>query len=98
MIPKAPPRSLRVKRARAGSERVYIFSYPIEAPPAPDLTPAELAVVRLVVGGQTRREIAESRGVAVSTVHKQIESAYKKLGVSSRSELAAKLFGGSGDG
>ncbi|MBI3205755.1 MAG: response regulator transcription factor [Myxococcales bacterium] len=98
MIPKAPPRSLRVKRARAGSERVYIFSYPIEAPPVAALTPAELAVVQLVVGGQSRREIAESRGVALSTVHKQIESAYKKLGVGSRSELAAKLFGGRDDG
>lgn len=94
MIPKAPPPGLRAKRARVGSERIYVFSYPIEPPPAADLSPAEHAVARLVVEGKSRREIAEARGVALSTVHKQIESAFRKLGVGSRSELVAKLLGG----
>lgn len=96
MIPKAPPPGLRAKRARVGSERIYIFSYPIEAPPVADLSRSELAVARLVVEGKSRREIAEARGVAHSTVNKQIESVFRKVGVGSRSELAAKLLGGAG--
>lgn len=94
MIPKSPPAGLRATRLRVGGERVYLFTYPAPGEPAQDLSRAETAVVRLLLEGLTRAEIARRRRVSASTVNKQVESAFKKLGVGSRSELAARLLAG----
>ena len=52
------------------------------------LSPRELEVVRLVVTGRTNREIASALSRSPKTVAGQLESAMRKLGVSSRTALA----------
>jgi DNA-binding NarL/FixJ family response regulator len=52
------------------------------------LSPRELEVVRLVVTGLTNREIAEALQRSPKTVDTQLNSAMRKLGVSSRTALA----------
>ncbi len=55
------------------------------------LTEAEWAVVQLASTGLTNAAIAERRGTTARTVSKQLDSAYRKLGVTSRRELAVRL-------
>lgn len=54
------------------------------------LSPAEHAVVRLALRGLRNVDIAQARGASPRTVRNQLAAAYAKLGVSSRSELAAR--------
>ena len=60
------------------------------APDAADLSAAEHAVFELIREGHTDARIAELRGTAPRTVHKQVHSIYRKLGVSCRNELLAR--------
>ncbi len=53
------------------------------------LTACERATVELAASGLSNAEIARARGVALSTLTKQLTSAYKKLGVACRRELRA---------
>lgn len=55
------------------------------------LSPAETAVVRLALRGLRNAGIAERRGASPRTVRNQLASAYAKLGVGSRGELAARF-------
>lgn len=55
------------------------------------LTAAELRVCTLAMRQQTNREIAGELFVTVKTVEKHLASAYPKLGISSRRELADAL-------
>lgn len=57
------------------------------------LSPRELEVVRLVAAGRTNREIAEALGKAPGTVAEQVQSAMRKLRVSSRTALAVQAIG-----
>lgn len=59
--------------------------------PEPELTESEAVVLALMIAGLSDREIADSRGTVRGTVTKQIDGIYKKLGVSSRRELAARF-------
>jgi DNA-binding CsgD family transcriptional regulator len=52
------------------------------------LTTKEYQVVRAVVKGATNREVAETMFVSVRTVESHLASAYRKLGVHTRTELA----------
>jgi DNA-binding CsgD family transcriptional regulator len=56
----------------------------------PDLTPQEQAVARLVATGRTNRAVAGELLLSVKTVEVHLTRIYAKLGVSSRSELAAR--------
>lgn len=56
--------------------------------PAYGLTEREAAVVRRVASGLSNRDIAAELGLSTRTVQKHLEHAYRKLGVSSRSEAA----------
>ena len=58
------------------------------------LTPAEREVVAAIVRGRSNAEIAAERGCAYRTVANQLASIYRKLGVSSRHELLARLVAG----
>ena len=58
------------------------------------LTPAERETVRLAADGHTDRDIAVLRGTTAATVSKQITAAYRKLCLSGRRELRARLAGG----
>jgi DNA-binding CsgD family transcriptional regulator len=52
------------------------------------LTPSETRVARLAAAGATNPEIARTVFVSLKTVEKHLGSAYGKLGISSRRELA----------
>ncbi len=70
-----------------------IASFPL--PPAtvregPPLTFAEREVISVLLEGLSYAQIARRRGTSVDTVAKQAGSAFRKLGVSSRSELVAR--------
>ncbi len=58
-------------------------------PPGPDLlTPREADVLELLQEGRTNGEIAHRLSVGVETVRTHARNIYRKLGVSSRGELA----------
>ncbi len=52
-------------------------------------TPAEIAVAALAVAGMSNAQIAHQRGVAPRTIANQLATLFGRLGISSRSELAA---------
>ena len=55
------------------------------------LTPREHEIAGLAAGGLSNREIAERLVVSVRTVDNHLHSAFSKLGITHRSELAALL-------
>ena len=55
------------------------------------LTAGELRVVSLAAEGQTNRDIAQALFVTPKTVEVHLTNAYRKLGISSRRELAGAL-------
>jgi DNA-binding CsgD family transcriptional regulator len=57
------------------------------------LTPSELRVAELAASGQTNRQIAQALFITQRTVENHLTSTYGKLGIGSRSELAAALTG-----
>lgn len=57
------------------------------------LTPAELRTAEMAASGMTNREVAQALFVSTKTVETQLSQAYAKLGIASRSQLAAALSG-----
>ena len=58
-------------------------------PPGPDLlTPREAEVLELLQNGRTNAEIARRLSIGVETVRTHAGNIYRKLGISSRRELA----------
>ena len=55
------------------------------------LTRAEEEVARAAIGGLSNAEIATMRGRSERTIANQLASIFRKLGVTSRAELAAVL-------
>jgi DNA-binding NarL/FixJ family response regulator len=60
------------------------------AEPIPGLTARENEILRLVVAGQTYREIARALVISEKTVSAHISSMLRKTGTASRTELAQK--------
>src|SRR6266487_2175834 len=58
---------------------------------AESLTPSERRVAEMAAEGPTNREIAQALFVTQRTVEVHLTSIYRKLGISSRSQLAAVL-------
>lgn len=56
------------------------------------LPPAELAVVRSLVEGESYECIAQQRGTSTRTIANQITAVFRRLKVSGRSELLLRLF------
>jgi DNA-binding NarL/FixJ family response regulator len=56
------------------------------------LTKAESAALRQLVAGSSYAQIAEQRAVSVRTVANQLAAAFRKLGVSGRSEVVQQLI------
>lgn len=76
---------------------VALLSFDLPHAELPDaLTLTEQEVALSVFEGRSNREIAAARGVSVKTVGHQLESIYRKLGVSSRVELVLRLRGRAG--
>jgi DNA-binding CsgD family transcriptional regulator len=79
---------LWASRARAELARIGL------RPPAPlGLTPTEQRIAELVAAGHTNREVAQTLFLSMRTVEDNLGRIYRKLGVRSRSELAAKRPG-----
>jgi DNA-binding CsgD family transcriptional regulator len=57
------------------------------------LTPQELQIARLLAGGKTTREAAAAIFLSPKTVEYHLRSVYRKLGISSRTELADAMRG-----
>lgn len=75
---------------QVGGERLAIISLPVDASyDFSSLTPAERAVARALLKGQSNSAIATTRGSSERTVGNQVASVFRKLGIASRSELAA---------
>jgi DNA-binding CsgD family transcriptional regulator len=55
------------------------------------LTPSELRVAQIAAEGPTNREIAQALFVTTKTVEVHLSSVYRKLGISSRSQLPTAL-------
>jgi DNA-binding NarL/FixJ family response regulator len=53
------------------------------------LTPRELAVLRLVAGGQSNQQIAKSLGITERTVKFHVTSIFNKLGADNRAQAVA---------
>ena len=61
------------------------------ATPAGELTPGERRVAELVAAGLSNKQVAEQLYVSVYTVEAHLSQAYAKLGIASRTQLAAAL-------
>jgi DNA-binding CsgD family transcriptional regulator len=68
----------------------------VDAHPARRLTPSEQRVAELAAGGDTNRRIAQKLFVTVKAVEWHLSNTYRKLGISSRTELADALYGDPG--
>jgi DNA-binding NarL/FixJ family response regulator len=90
----AAPSSKRVKVAtfQVGDERYAVLSTPLHDEAAmASLSAAEREVASLAAAGLTNLEIGTYRHKSVRTVANQMASIMRKLKVSSRYELAARL-------
>lgn len=56
-----------------------------------DLTPAEAAVAQWIADGRSIAELAEHRGISISTVRTQLKAVTTKLGVQRQAQVAALL-------
>jgi ATP/maltotriose-dependent transcriptional regulator MalT len=77
---------------RCGDELAACGLHPAPRVPGPmRLSPREQAVVRLTVRGLTNRQIASELVISVKTVECHLANVFSKLGVSTRTQLAAKV-------
>jgi DNA-binding CsgD family transcriptional regulator len=72
-----------------GDLALLVFDVPCEDR-AGRLTPAERAVVLLVLDGHSNADIGAMRGTSARTVANQVARILAKLGLHSRAELAAR--------
>jgi DNA-binding CsgD family transcriptional regulator len=77
----------------AGQARGELGRISGRAPGLDELTPTELRVAELVASGRSNKEAAAELFVTVRAVESTLTKAYAKLGVRSRTELAARLNG-----
>jgi ATP/maltotriose-dependent transcriptional regulator MalT len=71
--------------ARAAEQR--------DAAPVEELTPHELQVALLVAEGRTNREVGAALFLSAKTIEHHLSAIYRKLGLRSRTQLAALLAG-----
>jgi len=77
---------LWIDRTRAELDRVGLRRAPTE------LTPTERRVAELAASGLTNREVASKAFMSPKTVQANLARVYRKLGISSRAELGARMF------
>lgn len=76
---------------RWGGASFAVASEPAHEAQAPALTKAEREVMALLLEGRSNAQIAKARKTAVRTVANQVASLFRKYGVGSRAELAARV-------
>jgi DNA-binding CsgD family transcriptional regulator len=88
---------VEVFEVRAAGEDLVVISMPVDPDTdrAHGLTRAEREVAKDVLAGHSSATIARRRGRSPRTIANQLAAIYRKLGVSSRAELAVRLFRGS---
>jgi DNA-binding NarL/FixJ family response regulator len=79
-------------------ERFLVISLPAEDDRFPGLTRTEQAIADAIALGASNAEIARTRRTSVRTVANQVASILRKLGVSSRTQIALKLGASNGAG
>jgi len=62
----------------------------IDAPAPNGLTPRERDVLRLVIEGQSNKEIGRALSISEDTAKKHVQTILSKLGVSDRTQAAVK--------
>ena len=88
------PAGLRAKLAEVAisGEKLLVGAYPLVGKRHIEkLTDAEREVLGHLVSGSTNNHIAQRRGTSENTVANQVHAIFLKVGVRSRSELAARL-------
>ena len=101
--PKRPPRGTIAFELEPGK---VLFIHPLTPRPEDgeprsdstdlagvELTPSEREVATLILEGRDNPTIAALRGTSARTIANQVASIFAKLGVRSRAELAAKVYG-----
>lgn len=92
--PFPPPRGLRAARFAWRGEEWLVLSWPLPVLLMPGvLTDAERDIVEGLIAGEVSGDIARLRGTSPRTIANQVASIFRKLGVSSRAELGARLRG-----
>jgi DNA-binding CsgD family transcriptional regulator len=59
------------------------------ATPPAGLTPREAEILRLLAGGRTNREIADTLVLSVHTIERHLANAYRKIGARNRADATA---------
>ena len=85
----APPEDLDAHVLRGGDEELVVLSFTPTGRSA--LTDAELRVAIGLAAGRSNAEIAGRLGVSVRTVANHVASVLRKLGASSRNQVAARF-------
>jgi DNA-binding CsgD family transcriptional regulator len=80
----------RVIRVGPGEE-LLSFESRLGALPLDTLTGIEHDLVMAMLTGASNQDVAMRRGVSIRTVANQVAKVFRKLGASSRRDLAAKL-------
>lgn len=95
--PGAAAASTATDRSGAASPRPGARTETAPHPAADSLTSRERDVCELVAAGRTNREVAAALFLSPRTVEHHLRSAYRKLGVRSRTELAVRFAGAGRD-
>jgi len=76
-------------RVEALASRLAVQSRAMQQTAQVGLSPREIEVLRLVAGGRTNREIAETMFLSARTVERHITNLYAKIGAQNRAEAIA---------
>lgn len=85
-----PPEDLRASVVSIAGTRYVVLSFEPAVEPVPSLTRSEQQVAHALLNGLANAAIGRLRGSSERTVANQVASIYRKLGVGSRTELAAR--------
>jgi DNA-binding NarL/FixJ family response regulator len=91
-LPPTPPPELLAYEIEPGK---VLFVHPLPKARVEGLTSAEEEVLAFLLDGYDNASIAAARGTSARTTANQVASIFRKLGVASRAELAAKISAGS---
>lgn len=87
-----PPPGTEARLVEVGGEELLVFRVPLKRLALHEsLSDAEREVAALALAGLSNSEIGRRRGTSGRTVANQMATIFRKLGVSSRNELALNV-------